>query len=183
MVWFAAALIVGAFAVSGPVVRSPSHLPRAVVMRTAHELLTAPDRHVRSTSDRTQELLAQGFRRSKTFGELVSALESTDLIVHVEISTRMPASISARLLFATALEGGPRYMRVQIAGDGTKNEQIAAIAHELQHALEVSQAPEVRCKESFRQLYERIGLPSLPHAYDTLAAQTTGQRVLLEVGR
>jgi hypothetical protein len=183
MVWFAAALIAGAFAATGPIGPVPSHATRPVVARAPYELLTAPDRHVRATDERTKELLAQGFRRSKTLVALVSALESTDVIVHVEISQKLSWSIAGRLLFVTALENGPRYLRVQIAEGGTKSEQIAAIAHELQHALEVSQAPDVRCKQTFNDLYERIGLRSLPHAYDTLAAQTTGQRVLLEIGR
>ena len=47
----------------------------------------------------------------------------------------------------------------------------------------MSEAPEVRCTKTFRRLYERIGAPSLPTAYDTEAAQRVGQKVLVELVR
>jgi len=183
MIWFTAALIAGAVATASPAEPAPSNRLRPVVGRNVHELLTAPDRHVRGVSPLAQQLVSEGMKRSQTFEAIVSALEATDLIVHVEVNTKLPANVAGRLLFSSAPENGPRYLRVQIADAGTRLDQIASIGHELQHALEVSQAAEVRCGKSFRQYYERIGHPTLPRAFDTDAAQRAGKQVLLELGR
>ena len=183
MIWFTAALIAGAVATASPAEPTPSNRPRLNVGRSVHELLTAEDRHVRGVSPLAQQLVGEGMKRSHTFEAIVSALEATDLIVHVEVNVKLPTSVAGRLLFGSAPIRGPRYLRVQVADTGTRLDQIASIGHELQHALEVSQAPEVRCGKSFRQFYERIGHPSLPRAFDTDAAQRAGKQVLLELGR
>ena len=183
MIWFAAAAIAGAIATTGPADRPPSyHLPPAFG-RTVEELLNAPDRHVRGLSPLANQMLAEGMKRSRTFEAIVEAIEGTDLIVHVEANAKLPAMVAGRLMFGSAPHDGPRYLRVQVADMGTRLDQIAAIGHELQHALEVSQAPEVRCTQSFRVLYERIGERSLPAAYDTEAAKRAGQKVLFELSR
>jgi hypothetical protein len=183
MIWFTAALIAGAVATTRPADSAPSYRLPPSVGRSVHELLNAPDRHVRAVSTLAQQLLTEGMKRSRTFEAIVEALEATDLIVHVEVNTKLPASVAGRLMFGSAPPNGPRYVRVQIAEFGTRLDQIASIGHELQHALEVSEAPEVRCTKTFRKLYERIGAPSLPTAYDTEAAQRVGQKVLLELVR
>ena len=183
MIWFTAALIAGAVATTGPADLTPSYRLPPAVGRSAHELLTAPDRHVRGVSALAQQLLTEGLKRSRTFEAIVEALEATDLIVHVEVNSKLPANVAGRLMFGSAPKNGPRYLRVQIAEFGTRLDQIASIGHELQHALEVSAAPEVRCAKTFRTLYQRIGEPSLPTAYDTEAAQRAGQKVLLELLR
>jgi hypothetical protein len=183
MTWFTAALIAGAMAAAGPADPTPSNRLRPAVGRSVHELLTADDRHVRAVNPLAHELIAEGLKRSKTFEEIVAALEATDLIVHVEVNAKLPASVLGRLLFSSAPANGPRYLRVQIADTGTRLDQIAAIGHELQHALEVGEAPEVRCGKTFRTLYQRIGQASLPSAYDTDAAQRAGKQVLIELAR
>jgi hypothetical protein len=183
MTWFTAALIAGALAAAGPADPAPSTRLRPAVGRSVHELLTADDRHVRAVNSLAHELIAEGLRRSKTFEDIVAALEATDLIVHVEVNAKLPASIAGRLLFGSAPANGPRYLRVQVADSGTRLDQIAAIGHELQHAIEVSDAPEVRCPKTFRTLYQRIGQPSVPSAYDTDAAQRAGKQVLFELAR
>jgi len=183
MIWFAAAAIAGAIATTGPADPPPSyHLPPAFG-RTVDELLTAPDRHVRGLSPLANHMLSEGMKRSRTFEAIVETLEGTDLIVHVETNAKLPATVAGRLMFGSAPRNGPRYLRVQVADTGTRLDQIAAIGHELRHALEVSAAPEVRCTKSFRVLYERIGERSLPTAYDTEAAKRAGQKVFLELSR
>ena len=158
------------------------HVNRPASVRDAHELLTAIDRPVRATSREIQELLARGMARSRTFAALVAALDRSDVIVYVEANPRMPQKVAGRLLFGVASSGGPRYLRVQIAREAAKSSQIAAIAHELQHALEVAGAPEVRDEAGLERFYRRIGIRgALERSYDTLAAQLAGRRVLLEV--
>jgi hypothetical protein len=166
---------------NGPETAAPNRT-RPAVKREAHELLTAIDRPVRGLGKEVQDLLARGMARSQTFASLVSALDLSDVIVYVEVNRKLPAVVAGRLLFATTAHNGHRYLRVQISGDGTRNMQIAAIAHELQHALEVAEAPEVQDEAGLARHYERIGVQgAMARSYDTLAAQATGRRVLLEV--
>ena len=152
------------------------------VKPTAAELLNSPTRNVRATSVEAQDLLARGVARSQTFSRLMAALDGSDVIVYVEVTRTLPSAVAGRLLFATTVPQGPRYLRVQITSDGTTSVRIAALGHELQHAVEVSTAPEVRCENSLAKFYERIGTEgAIPRSYDTLAAQVAGRQVLIEV--
>lgn len=155
---------------------------RPAIMRTVSELLTAPDRTIRTTDRAVQHLLSRGMARSRTFTALVHALDQTDVIVYVEMNRGLPATVAGRLLFATVARDGTRYLRVQISNGGTPNMQIAAIAHELQHALEVANAPEVRDEAGMERFYVKIGRRgAVERSYDTLDAQRAGQRVFLEI--
>ena len=59
---------------------------------------------------------------------------------------------------------------------------IALVGHELRHALEVAESPDVRDEAGLIALYERIGHPSTGiHQYDTLAAQDAGRQVKAEL--
>ena len=155
---------------------------RPSIVRSPHELLTAIDRPVRAPDPKVQHLLARGMARSPTFVALMRALDQTDVIVYVEVTSRLPMNVAGRLLFATTGSSGHRYLRIQIGREGSTNAQVAAIAHELQHAVEVAQAPDVRGEAGLERLYARIGTRgALAGSYDTQAAQLTGRRVLFEI--
>lgn len=169
-------------ALSGDPESAAHNRTRPAIKRAPHELLTAIDRPVRAADPKVAQLLARGMARSRTFTSLMRELDQTDVIVYVELSSRMPLTVAGRLLFATTTGSGPRYLRVQVSREGTTNMQIAAIAHELQHAIEVAHAPEVRDEQSLERFYSRIGTRGvLQRSYDTVAAQLAGRRVLLEV--
>ena len=145
-------------------------------------LLTAPDRRVRSTDPHILELLHKGVARSKTFAELVTALNTTDVIVYIERSATLPKTLAGRLLLLP-LAGNQRYLRIQVRGDLSPVELISLIGHELRHALELAENPTVRDQSAMLSLYQRIGQPSTGalHTYDTHAAQTAGRRVRMEL--
>jgi hypothetical protein len=152
------------------------------VKPTAAQLLNSPTRNVRATTIDAKELVSRGIARSQTFGRLMAALNGTDVLVYVEVTRSLPAAVAGRLLFATTVPGGPRYLRVQISADGPMSMRVAALGHELQHALEVAAAPEVRCESSLAKFYQRIGTEgAVPRSYDTVAAQVAGRQVLMEV--
>jgi len=146
-----------------------------------HTLLTSPLRHVRAVDARAARVIAEGLRGSRTFAHLVAALDHTDVIVYVETVTTLPASLSGRMLLSAAPRG-PRYVRVQVQAYLHPKEIVAALGHELVHALEVSQDPEVTDDASLVRLYERIGLggKGTTH-FDTIAAQNAGRRVRSEL--
>jgi hypothetical protein len=181
MQWMIAAALasVTTFSAAGAPVRNR---PPVSAAREGHVLLTAIDRNVRGVRPQLDALLAAGMARSRTFAKLMSALDGTDVIVYVEFSTTLNLSLSGRLLFATATASGLRYLRIQLSPDGSLNQQLATLAHELQHALEVAEHPGVRNEKTFAQLFTRIGTPpTLDRCYDTEAARSIGRRVMLEL--
>ena len=58
------------------------------------------------------------------------------------------------------------------------------LGHELQHALEIAQAPGVQDEASMRRYYERAGAGrSHERGFETRAAQDAGRQVRLELRR
>ena len=148
----------------------------------ANPLLSAPDRRVRSTDKRIMKLLEVGVDRSRTFAQLVAALNRTDVIVYIQPTRELPHTLSGRLLLLP-LADRQRYLRIQVRGDLPTPELIAVIGHELRHALEIAEDPGVRDESAMRTLYQRIGRPTpgLMHTYDTEAAQSAGRQVRMEL--
>jgi hypothetical protein len=172
-------LLAGSVAYADPTPAS-SAAP-AVLARDSGGLLTAPDRRVRTTDSRIQSLLVRGARRSRTFAGLITALNRTDVIVYVEPVRDLPATLAGRLMLLPHA-GGQRYLRIQVGSLAASNDLIAIIGHELQHALEIAEAHDVRDQRGLVRLYEVIGRPaSGAHSYDTAAAQQAGRRVRTEL--
>ena len=143
--------------------------------------MSAPTRHVRGVDGPMSAILAEGLRRSGTFAHLVLALDNSDVIVYIESGRLMPAAIAGRLLLAAGPEGH-RYLRIQVSGRPGSSDIIALVGHELRHALELAESPEVRDEASLIALYERIGHASTgAHHYDTVAAQAAGRKVKAEL--
>jgi hypothetical protein len=108
---------------------------------------------VRAVDERAAALLEAGNARSATFRQLTEAIEQSDLMVYVESRrTDWPG----QTLFMSATPR-VRYLRIQVRVMGLDNELLPLLAHELCHAVEIAGAPEVRDRETLRQLYERIG--------------------------
>ena len=146
-------------------------------------LLTSPTRHVRSADKYIQQLLRTGVAHSPTFVALLARLEQTDVIVHVEPVRNLPMRMAGRLI-VLPMGATQRYLRIQVSMDPTPDDIIALIGHELRHAIEVAEAPEVHDEAGLARLYERIGdarRDSLEHLYDTRAARAAGDRVRQEL--
>ena len=144
-------------------------------------LLESPYRHVRTTNENVQRLLERGVSKSPTFAALLARLNASDVIVYIEQTLDMPKTLDGRLLLMP-LANHQRYLRIQINRNGSQNELVATIGHELRHAIEVAEATEVRDETALELLYRRIGIGSSgEHTYDTEAARTTGRRVRKEL--
>lgn len=144
-------------------------------------LLESPYRHVRTTNENVQRLLERGVSKSPTFAALLARLNASDVIVYIEQTLDMPKTLEGRLLLMP-LANHQRYLRIQINRNGSQNELVATIGHELRHAIEVADATEVRDETALELLYRRIGMGSTgEHNYDTEAARTTGRRVRKEL--
>jgi hypothetical protein len=121
---------------------------------------------------------------SPTFRELLRDIETTDLIVLIETGRweqeegRCHASL--RLQGATS---ETRFVRIWVdAWWRSRLDQAALLAHELQHALEIGLAPEVRTKGAVEAFYGRIGRESDHHRFETVAARRAGAAVCAELG-
>jgi hypothetical protein len=138
-------------------------------------------RHVRSTQPRTEQLLDLGARRSATFAALRATLEATDVIVYVQAIADLRPALDGRLIFLGS-SGRHRYLRIDVRNSLTTTDLLSAIAHELQHAVEIAGSVEVRDAKSMGNFYERIGVSrGARTSFDTNAARETGARVKSEL--
>lgn len=144
--------------------------------------LDSPNRHVRTQDRSVRHLLKRGFTHSATFRHLMARLELSDVIVYIEEVPQLPGALEGRMMILPNAHG-PRYVRIQIARRGSLHDAVALLGHELQHALEVAQAPWVSDQATLAALYQRIGIGSTGahHVYDTLAAQEIGRIVRREL--
>ena len=147
---------------------------------TESDVLDAPTRHIRTTDQSVKKLLRRGYRQSRTFADLVRRLQRSNVIVYIEDVPRLPASLDGRMMVLPGAHGH-RYVRIQIAPRGSPEDSIALLGHELQHAVEVADAADVNDGATLAKLYQRIGISSGRHLYDTFAAQDTGRMVRREL--
>jgi hypothetical protein len=139
--------------------------------------------HIRTTDQRLIRLVRDGVRTSETFRRLVDRLNRSDVIVYLECG-RDTAWVDGRLTFVSTV-GGYRYVHVRVARLPSADVQIALIGHELQHAVEIADAPDVVDSLSLAREYQRIGFmsprPTPGMSFDSDAAVEAGQRVLREL--
>ena len=134
----------------------------------------APVRPVRTLEPEIRSLIEKGIARSETFRSLIATLAGTDVIVYIEsriVREGLLGSTSHRVV----VSGPYRYVRVAIDPQGPDQRRIPVIAHELQHAIEIAQAPEVGRSETADRLFARIGFRfgcSKPGCYETKGAIT-----------
>ena len=142
--------------------------------------------HVRTINSRLRTEIAEGLARSSLFRHLVARLDASDVIVYVEPQCPMSSRIFGRLTFM-ASGGGRRYVNVRISCALNDDEQIAALGHELRHAVEIADAPSVTTIASLSDEYERIGFPShgVPPGtgFETRAAIEAARQVWAELAR
>jgi hypothetical protein len=132
------------------------------------------------------QLVSEGHARSETFRGLVNALNGSGWLVFVQPGRCPERAALACLLHIVGTFEGSRYVRVIVDYRHRHTENvIATLAHELQHALEVAQSPEVKDAASVRALFERIGSVQVRSAtataYETVAARSIGEQVLREL--
>jgi hypothetical protein len=114
--------------------------------------------HVRAADPTHRELLRQGFERSATFRHLMADIEASPWLVFVQ-NGPCPEKLTVACLlhFVGTYEGRP-YLRVIARHQHRHPDNVLAVlAHELQHAREVTRAFGVEDAGGLRVLFERIG--------------------------
>ncbi|MGH9313969.1 MAG: hypothetical protein ACRD1S_12335, partial [Vicinamibacterales bacterium] len=128
-----------------------------------------------------EQLLDLGARRSPTFARLRAALEAGDVIVYVQTVSHLSPTLDGRLVFLTTANQ-KRYLRIDVRGSLPLNDLLATIGHELQHAVEIAGAVDVRDARSMGSFYQRIGVSRRAQtSFDTDAAREAGSRVRSEL--
>jgi len=136
---------------------------------------------IRPLGEHAALTVQRGVSHSPTFREIAARLERSDVVVYVSIETRPPGRCAGATRFVAATPR-LRFLHIALDPDLAPKELVALLAHELQHAIEVADAPEVRDLDSFRQYYEQHGLQDQRvGTYDSQAARETGRRVRAEL--
>lgn len=113
---------------------------------------------VRPVTDFAQAVVTEAIRRSPTFANLVSTLDTTHVVVYVNVAPFLKTRGSLSFVSYAA---GITYVLAQIQAHQSFDESILTLSHELQHACEVAAAqPAVRSAQDFEQLYRKIGFPA-----------------------
>jgi hypothetical protein len=137
---------------------------------------------LRGTSTKETRLIEYLLAHSATARALAEELESSDLIIYVEL-TASEAGGHAATRFVVATDSY-RFLRIVVGAMTHPADRAALLAHELQHAVEIARAREVRDDEGVRRLYRRIGDDrAARHSFETTAAREIGLRVRRELIR
>jgi hypothetical protein len=139
---------------------------------------------VRAYDDQAREILETGLELSPTIRRLVDEIGQSDLIVGIEVR-RFTELRANHLTFVSATDES-RMLRIRLCGGATLSQNIGWLGHELQHAVEVAEHPEVRDERSLSELFGRIGFRlstafELPARFETQAADEAGRQVLREL--
>ena len=78
-------------------------------------------------------------QRSALVRAMVSELDGSNVIVHIESSRLLPFGIGGVTRFVTS-QGGYRYIRITLSVWLTPSNRVAILGHELQHAIELAHA-------------------------------------------
>jgi hypothetical protein len=127
-------------------------------------------------------LLEDAAAVSPTVRALVARIEHSNLIVYVRCVALNQSSFVGRLLFLTAMVG-QRYVVIELRNPEPWQTQVATLAHELQHAVEIADAPWVVSQAGMAQYYSQGGITvgTRPLTFDTDAARQVGLRVQREL--
>lgn len=144
----------------------------AVHAAAAHAAPPPAWARTRDVSACSAGLLAEAASRSSVVRSLLQKLEGTDVVVYVTDSMSGYQNESPSYLQFVGSAAGTRYVIVRLDRWRLNPRQlVAALGHELQHALEIAGAPDVWDQAGLVQLYRRIGWEWRPGRYETRAAQ------------
>ena len=131
-----------------------------LVGSNAHAETLAPC--IRAVDSGINMLVERGLAHSPTFRRLYEQLGQSDLIVHLE---RGPQPwLGAGFNQFVAEVGERRFVRITLNVAQLDADAVALLGHELQHAVELADAPDVDDIDGYERLYRRIGYRSCSRA-------------------
>jgi hypothetical protein len=145
----------------------------AMILALAVATQDSSARHVRATEPKIISLIDAGLSGSATFRGLITTLDASDVIVYIKPKLTHPA-LGGYLSHNIVAQGEYRYLRIAVEISGSQRRLVSLLAHELQHAVEVAQAPDARDAESLDRMFGRIAVKSGcngSNCYETQAAK------------
>ena len=141
--------------------------------------------NVRASDNELVALLSDGVKKSATLRALTERLSKSDVIVYVRPDVLSRNANQGHLSFLSS-SGGYRYLVVHLPVGQSKQQQIAMLGHELQHAVVIADAPSVTDSDTLRKEFERIGKVIMAangrdFSFDSQAATDARQRILREM--
>ena len=145
--------------------------------------------HVRSADPVIGAALTEGLLRSEVIRRLIDVIDASDVIVYLARGDCPRPAVAC--LMVTGSGPDIRYVRINFRlplgmgkpGVWRKAELSVAIAHELQHAVEIAGWPEVVDSATMRAAYTRSGLDRGGEHLDTDAAIQVGEDRRAELRR
>lgn len=129
-------------------------------------------------------LLKDAVDYSAIVEDLLEQIERTDLVVYV--MDTMPGVFVGPKSSMVFLSGDTsnRYLLIRLDQMRLPQpERIAALGHELHHALEVAAAPDVKGALDMAGLYRRIGWETSKGRFESRGAQATTLRIARQLGK
>jgi len=145
----------------------------------------ARDPLVRPLHPSLHAVIDTGCDRSPTFRSLMERLERGNVIVYLQFG-QLPGGVQGRLTFLSAVSGF-RYVMVDLSRDLDPARLVALVGHELRHAVEILDRPDLVDRATFAALYEESGIRRRHFAdggigFDTAAAVLAGRQIWRELG-
>jgi hypothetical protein len=142
------------------------------------EEASAPTR-VRSEHATIARLIMQATEQSATFRREIDAISATDGLVYV-YAAPCGHGVWACLVHTVTLAGPYRLLKVRLDIRRSERETMAALGHELQHAIEALSDPGVTDDNRISSFFQRLA-PSDSHDFETSAALQAGSDVFDEL--
>jgi hypothetical protein len=137
---------------------------------------------VRSSTPQIISLLARAAEGSATFRRELATIHASDGLVYIEEGV-CGHTVSACLTMTVTTAGPYRVLWVSVNLRRSDRDVMAAIGHELQHAIEVLSDPHVTDSQGLASFFEREGPTTRGDTFETPAAVKAGAMVYDELRR
>jgi hypothetical protein len=142
-----------------------------------------PPAHVRPEKA-LRPLVQEATRRSPAVRALIDRLEQLDVTVYIRLQSFDQFDLEGRVGMLDA-PTSHRYLVIELARGRTGYSQMATLAHELFHAMEIAAEPSVVDVQSLAAFYARIGIQTGNHAgrrtFETEGAAAAGEQTRREL--
>ncbi len=157
----------------------------AVISAAGESELVSHDSHIRTTDRQLRAALDDGIAHSGTFQGLVTHLEASDVVVFVVYDRKPGQNLASKISFVSAA-GGRRYLTIGLMTRLPRVRQVSILAHELQHAVEIADAPAVVSTASMARYYAGLKYAgvldaNVDHRFESRAAITVEETVAREM--
>jgi len=150
-----------------------------VLLIAAPAFADAEHSRVRCLDPQSVQLLDAVREQSSTVRRMLERLEASDMITYIRIAPSFGRVRATTRIIGHVREA--RFVLISITTFAAEGDRVLLLGHELQHAVELADAPWVRDDSGMVEMYERIGWRESTLTFETPAAVEAGRRVREEV--